>query len=71
MTKNLEVPYKGYTFVLTKTNTMSKEEFDNLTEDELIELVERHTRYQTNRGWVIAICIGVGLFLLHYFKIFI
>ena len=48
---------------------MSKEEFDNLTEDELIELVESNTRYQTNKGWVIAICIGVGLFLLHYFKI--
>ena len=50
---------------------MTKQEFDNLTEDELIELVESITRYQTNRGWVIAISIGVGLFLLHYFKIFI
>jgi hypothetical protein len=71
MNKYLEFSYKGYTFVLTKTNTMTKQEFDNLTEDELIELVESITRYQTNRGWIIAISIGVGLFLLHYFKIFI
>jgi hypothetical protein len=50
---------------------MTKKEFDELTEDELIEMVESITRYQTNRGWIIAIGIGVGLFLLHYFKIII
>ena len=48
---------------------MNKQEFDNLTEDELIELVESHTRYQTNRGWVIALVVAAVLLGLKYYKI--
>lgn len=59
--------YKGITFVLTKTKTMNIQEFENLTEDELVELVESHTRYQTNRGWVIAIVVAAVLFGLNYY----
>ena len=48
---------------------MNKQEFDNLTEDELIELVVSHTRYQTNRWWVIAIVVAAVLLGLNYYKI--
>jgi hypothetical protein len=46
---------------------MNHQEFENLTEDELVELVESHTRYQTNRGWVIAIVVAAVLLGLNYY----